>query len=330
MNSNKTKAKKTFKDIFIPMKGDKASEVIKKIIVAIAAIVFVVCMVILISDFIDQKRAERLDEEHKSEHTVIITEPVVTEPPVVSETTPTETEPPPLVVLPEMQPFIDENPDTVGWISVDNTKIDNVVVQGQDNKYYLDKDFNGNKSQAGTIYIDYRCVVDDYDNNQSDNLIIYGHNQANGLMFGTLKNYKIRQSNTKNFDFYKENPTFTFSNNYENYTYKIVAMFIIEVEPSQTRDGVVFDYHNYINFTKNKSFDTWKENVLARTAVNTGVDFNEDDKYITLSTCSNEFEPSRFVVIGRRVRDGESSSVDTSKAELNTDAKEPDMNFILS
>ena len=161
-----------------------------------------------------------------------------------------------------------------------------------------------------------------------DNLIIYGHNQADGTMFGTLKKYKIKKDYTKNFDFYLENPTFTFSNLYEDYTYKIIGMFVIEVEPHQTRTGEIWDYHNYVNFTKKKTFESFKENILARTAVNTGVDFNEDDKYITLSTCSNEFEPSRFVVIGRRVRDGESPEVDTSLAEINEDMLEPDYNFI--
>ena len=149
-------------------------------------------------------------------------------------------------------------------------------------------------------------------------------------MFGSLKNYKIKKENTKNFDFYLKNPTFSFSSLYEDYTYKIIAMFVVEVEPYQTRDGIVFDYHNFVNFTKNRPFDTFTENIMARTAVNTGVDFNEKDKYITLSTCSNEFEPSRFVVIGRRVRDGESPEVDTSLAEINTDMLEPDYSFIYS
>jgi hypothetical protein len=70
------------------------------------------------------------------------------------------------------------------------------------------------------------------------------------------------------------------------------------------------------------------ENINERTAFNTGVDVQEGDKFLTLSTCSNEFEPSRFVVIGRRVRDGEDPEVDTSLASLNENAKEPDLNFI--
>ena len=327
MSSNKPK--KSFIKRIIPCQGDPITEIIRKVSVLTASAVLIVCLFLLASDAIDKIRTKKLLEEQQAQHTETL---VITEETTAPETeiTVSETEPPPLVVLPQMQSFVDDNSDTAGWIKIDNTEIDNVVVQAEDNNYYLDKDFNGNKAQAGTIYIDYRCIANDYDKNQSDNIIIYGHNQKNGTMFGTLKDYKITQSHTENFDFYCENPTFTFSNLYEEYTYKIIAMFIIEVEPRQTRDGVIFDYHNYINFTPNRSFDTWKSNILDRTAVNTGVDFNEDDQFITLSTYSNEFEPSRFVVIGRKVRDGESSKVDTSKSELNTDAKEPDLNFIYS
>ena len=107
-------------------------------------------------------------------------------------------------------------------------------------------------------------------------------------------------------------------------------MFVIEVLPEQTRDVVIFDYHNYVNFVGERNFDKFKENIMARTGINTGVDFDENDKYMTLSTCSNEFDQSRFVVIGRRVRDGESPEVDTSLAEINTDMLEPDYSYIYS
>ena len=59
-----------------------------------------------------------------------------------------------------------------------------------------------NKSQPGTVMADFRAHFNDYDFNQCDNIILYGHNQASGEMFGTLKNYKITKQNTSNFSFY--------------------------------------------------------------------------------------------------------------------------------
>lgn len=315
------------------MKEKKDITTGNKIIIAAASVILVLALGILAYHFIQEKHAidvnNKLDEMHTSIEVITQATTTQTEPPETEPTTVTTPEPEPLVILDSMQELANENPDTAGWITVGGTSINNVVVQTDDNDYYLERDFYGNYSQPGTIYADFRCIVNDYDFNQSDNIVLYGHNQASGAMFGTLKNYKITKQNTRRFDFYLEHPTFTFSNLYEEYTYKIIALFVAEVEPYQTRDGVVFDYHNYIRFgTKEKTFDEFMQNLNERSEIITGVDVQEGDKFMTLSTCSNEFEPSRFVVVGRRVRDGESPEVDTSLASLNPDVKEPDWSYI--
>lgn len=321
---------KSFSDKFIPKKDDSPKVKASKIVTLAAAAVLVVTVIILICLVIGEQRNKKLNDELASQHTTVITSE--TAPPVttVTEETTVTTAPPPLVLLDSMKSFVDENPDTAGWIKVGGTYIDNVVVQTENNSDYLDRNFYGQKAQPGTVFADYRCNVNDYDDNQSKNIILYGHNQRDGTMFGTLSYYKVKPSSgsTKGFDFYVNHPTFEFSNLYEEYTYKIIAAFVIEVEPQHTRDGIIFDYHNYINFGKSRPFDSFRENILKHTAINTGVEFDENDKYLTLSTCSNEFEPSRFVVIGRRVRDGESAEVDTTLASVNYEAKEPDYSFI--
>ena len=53
--------------------------------------------------------------------------------------------------------------------------------------------------------------------------------------------------------------------------------------------------------------------VMKRSMVNTGVDLNESDKTVMLSTCSYEYEGFRTVIVARKVRDGEDATVDTSK-----------------
>lgn len=304
----------------------------------IAAVVLVFTIGLIAFYIIQDQRAKELNEQLASQHTetILITQATTTAAPestTVPETTTEEvtttTESAPLVMLGSMESSYNENNDTAGWITVGGTSINNVVMHTDNNDYYLSHDFYGRYSQPGTVYADYRCVVNDYANKQSDNIILYGHNQANGTMFGTLQRYKITKQNTSKFDFYKQHPTFTFSNLYEEYTYKIIALFVVEVEEKHTRDGVVFDYQNYIRFgSKEKTYDEFMQNITERSEIITGVDVQKGDKFLTLSTCSNEFEPSRFIVIGRRVRDGESPEVDTSLAKLNPDAKEPDWNFI--
>ena len=241
--------KKSVMERLLPQKGDTGVERARKIVTIVCFVVLVVSLAILAWYYVQQAKIKNDIDDQRKQHTTTSAITTMTTPPTEpTETTTVETEPPPLVMMDNIKSFVDENPHTAGWITIPNTEVDNVVLQTDNNDLYLDKDFYGNYNIAGQLYIDFRCVANDYADNQSDNIIIYGHNQADGTMFGTLKKYKIKKDYTKNFDFYLENPTFTFSNLYEDYTYKIIGMFVIEVEPRQTRTGEIWDYHNYVNF----------------------------------------------------------------------------------
>ena len=71
------------------------------------------------------------------------------------------------------------------WIKVYNTNIDYPVVQGKDNAYYLNHDFNKNYLSSGSIFMDYR---NDFENDKS--IVIYGHHMKNKTMFGELTKFK--------------------------------------------------------------------------------------------------------------------------------------------
>lgn len=62
------------------------------------------------------------------------------------------------------------NKDVVGTISIDNTDFNTVVMQGNDNSYYLnhlpDKTYNIN----GSIFLDYRVDIDDIKSSMNDML----------------------------------------------------------------------------------------------------------------------------------------------------------------
>lgn len=226
-------------------------------------------------------------------------------------------------LLPSAKQLLAINEDTVGWVQIDDTNIALPVVQKKSsdgNTYYLKRAFDGSKNKAGTIFLDRRATLNAHE--RSDNLILYGHNQKDKTMFGDLAKYK------HDLDFYKSHPTVTFSSNYSTDVYKIIACFVAPVETWQTADGVIFDYHNCINFENKQQYNYFIENVELRSQIVTGVDVEYGDSFLTLSTCSNEFEPSRFVVIARRTRKDEDPSVDTSQAYTNKSAKEPDWNVI--
>ena len=46
----------------------------------------------------------------------------------------------------------EKNPDVVGWVYVNDTPIDYPIVQKDDNAYYIDRDWEGNHSSAGSIF----------------------------------------------------------------------------------------------------------------------------------------------------------------------------------
>ena len=56
----------------------------------------------------------------------------------------------------------------------DSPFVDNVVVQGDDNEYYLDHNLNGDYSKTGTVFADYREKITA--ENTPANIILYGHN----------------------------------------------------------------------------------------------------------------------------------------------------------
>lgn len=74
------------------------------------------------------------------------------------------------------------NPDFVGVISIPELGIKYPVVQGNDNSEYLSKDFYGEASASGSIFLEAGAVLSDW------NVFIYGHNMKDGSMFGSLKN----------------------------------------------------------------------------------------------------------------------------------------------
>lgn len=87
---------------------------------------------------------------------------------------------------PDLKALSELNPDVVGWLTVEGTKIDYPVVQGRDNLYYMNRDFYGNSSLAGSIFLDTRNSRDFSDAYS----LLYGHHMDNSLMFGDLDLFK--------------------------------------------------------------------------------------------------------------------------------------------
>lgn len=75
------------------------------------------------------------------------------------------------------------NPEVLGWLLIPGTTVSYPLLQGQDNRYYLDHTWTGRPSSLGAIFLDCRNALTD------DNLIVYGHRAWGDAMFGPLRQY---------------------------------------------------------------------------------------------------------------------------------------------
>lgn len=169
------------------------------------------------------------------------------------------------------------NGDIIGWILFDNNGISYPVLQGKDNEKYLYRLADGTKSKAGSIFMDAACSPDFSD----AHTIIYGHNMKNLSMFGKLKWYRTKRG------YYENNRYFTI------YTPDRVLRYEIFSWYEANADDMVYQ----VGFQPDGFFLTFIEKMVKRSSRNTGVTVDENDKIVTLSTCSANGK--RFVVHGK-------------------------------
>lgn len=224
-----------------------------------------------------------------------------------------------------------ENPDVVGYIKLGDKEdpvvnIDYPVVKAADNDYYLTHNYLKEEAQRGAIFADYRNVFEP--DRLSANTILYGHNMWTGeTMFAKLSRYYEPNAFSDPAEyvsdpmlFYKQHPTVTFNTLYENAEWKVFACVLFN---TQEELGEVFPYLNYRDFPNEATFNNFILEIMDRSVLWTDVDLTYGDEILTLSTCfypyTKEVADTRVAVFCRRVRDGESSEVDVSKAQRNPD-----------
>lgn len=167
-------------------------------------------------------------------------------------------------------------PDAVGWIYFEGTGINYPVVQAKDNAYYLARFPDGTANSSGSIFADYRNASPEVD----ENYIIYGHNMKNDTMFGLLNEYK-------NQSFYNEHPYFYFLT--PDKTYKVDVVAGCDVETNSQVYKIDFDDGELAGLM---------DYVAQKTAFVPKKSYKKGDRIITLSTCSNVSDESRYVIMG--------------------------------
>ncbi len=242
--------------------------------------------------------------------TTVATEATESAPVGNEETAPTEevTEAPTKpALLKTQEELLSKNPDTVGYISVPGTDVDNPIVQTVDNDYYLHTSFEGQSHRAGTVYLDYRSYFDWEEEKHSENLVLYGHNMADNTMFGSLRRYR------QDLDFYKEAPIIKLSSNYAEYDYVIFGLVITAGSAAPPNEDLYadpitwegFPYWNMQELDDAKHFNYYVDTIEKMNMIENNVDVELGDDILTLSTCYSDEDNSRFLVVARRLREGE-------------------------
>ncbi len=318
----KKKKKKTLKESFLglfPQKGDSIPERIRKLVFLGAVAVIIVCGYMISDYYIDLWRSNRENNKYMENYWDYDDTP---------STKPSEPKDDETVdnrkvytLLEGAEYFLDINKDVVGVIRIPGTPVNNPVMQSDDNDEYLDKKMNGRESRAGELFLDYRNNFDRVDKDghleveNSDNLIIYGHNMKDEQMFGCLKSYE------RDVNFYGKHPVIELNSNYEKYTYKIFSVFLLDAEDESPTE---FDCWNGLDFDSEDEFYEFVNEAKKRTIRLNDVDVKYGDKLLTLSTCNTLLgDRGRLIVMARLVREGEDPMEGTQNNSANPNIKWP-------
>ena len=181
----------------------------------------------------------------------------------------------------------EENEDIIGWIEIEGTNINYPVLQGDDNEYYLTHNYKKEKSEKGSIFLD-----SEYDwSIPSNNLLIYGHNIMNDLMFKDLLKYADKE-------FYKEHPVIRFTTKEHDGEYEIISAFKSKV--FNKSDTNVFRYYNFMNAETEEEYNEFVENAKKASLYEIEATAKYGDELITLITCSYHTTDGRFAIVARK------------------------------
>ncbi|MDD3336069.1 MAG: class B sortase [Eubacteriales bacterium] len=196
-----------------------------------------------------------------------------------------------------------QNPDVVGWLKM-GENVDSPVVQ-RDNSWYLDHSFFGEKDRNGTLFVNANNQIEPRD----DVLLIHGHDMKSGAMFGKLLNFREES-------YLRQYPLVYFRTIYndEDTCYVPIAGFDASMLPGKSS---YFDITQMVFPTDNPdapqgeprqsvAFEQYLASLAERSYWPSPVDVNVEDELLMLVTCSYIQEDGRFMLVCRKLREGES------------------------
>lgn len=173
-------------------------------------------------------------------------------------------------VLDALDYEITQNKDTVAWLTVPNTRINNSVVQGHDNIVYLRTNERRESSIYGCYFADAECSVSTREL-LNHNTIVYGHSDLQdnpeGQRFSQL--FKFIDP-----EFARKTPVIHFSTIHNFMDWQVFAVFYTTVD------------FNYIDAEPEGGLRQLADEAKRQSIYDYGVAVGDNDHILTLSTCS--------------------------------------------
>lgn len=167
-------------------------------------------------------------------------------------------------------------PDAIGWLYIPDTAINYPIMQSDDNDYYLSHAYDGSYLKAGSVFLDHRC-----ENRFMNPInIVYGHNMRNGSMFAGVVNFA--------------DPAYLDSH---RYGWLSTPETVYRVDFFSCAKA---DWHDEL-YDGSLSAADWIPHVENLSVVCREMEYSENDRFISLSTCSYEFQNARTILTGKLV-----------------------------
>jgi sortase B len=268
-------------DKVLPLTSDSRIELVRKVVTMTCFIILLVCLVVLTTSTIGDKRNDTRQTTSNS------------------PTSKMDSSVYPAGILDKYKALYLTNKNTVGHLKIPGTKIDGPVLQGEDNEYYLNHNFYGENDAAGNVFMD-----TNNDPKLGDkNTVLYANTIKNS-QFGFSQLYKYRT-----IDGYKESPIIEFSTIFKDYKWKVYACFIINESENSGENAF-----KYVDNLKDRKLSGFVSQVDSRKFYTVPINIVETDKILTISVPyrddSTSQEGERLVVIARLLREGESENID--------------------
>jgi len=183
-----------------------------------------------------------------------------------------------------------QNNDLVGWLYIKG--VVSLPVVYRDNEFYLNHNFEQQEDDGGTLFLDqYHPMQED-----TQNLLIHGHNMYDNSMFGIVRNYN-KLDNVKGHSFAR------FSTMYGWEDYVICAVLRVNPDPNHEK---YFPYVGKAKFSNAAAFNDYANALKQRSLFHIPVDLKPSDAMLSLSTCVDD---ERLLVVFRRIRAGETTDI---------------------